>query len=248
MLIIQRPTVEPLGESEENRQRFVISPLEPGFGHTLGNSLRRTLLSSIPGAAVTQLRFDDSLHEFATISGVKEDVTDIILNLKDLVLNVHSEEAGGCFEAHAFGLAGRGGQVESHDFRGSPASHPERLSGLGFEPLSSCRATFSPSSVNISLSSSGSEPSVVRKLPIITPFNPALTASGCSSPRFSTRPPQSRKSASGRISLKIAMNFTASHGSISSRSPNFVPGRGLSRLIGTLVGSISASSKAISTR
>jgi len=92
MLIIQRPTVEPLGESEENRQRFVVSPLEPGFGHTLGNSLRRTLLSSIPGAAVTQLRFDDSLHEFATIPGVKEDVTDIILNLKDLVLHVYTEE------------------------------------------------------------------------------------------------------------------------------------------------------------
>src|SRR5437773_4809942 len=92
MLIIQRPTVEPLGESEENRQRFVVSPLEPGFGHTLGNSLRRTLLSSIPGAAVTQIRFDDSLHEFATIPGVKEDVTDIILNLKDLVLRVEAEE------------------------------------------------------------------------------------------------------------------------------------------------------------
>src|SRR2546426_11673916 len=92
MLIIQRPTVEPLGESEENRQRFVISPLEPGFGHTLGNSLRRTLLSSIPGAAVTQVRFDDSLHEFATIPGVKEDVTDVILNLKDIVLRVESEE------------------------------------------------------------------------------------------------------------------------------------------------------------
>ena len=53
MLIIQRPTVEPLGEAEGNRQRFDIAPLEPGFGHTLGNSLRRTLLSSIPGAAVT---------------------------------------------------------------------------------------------------------------------------------------------------------------------------------------------------
>src|SRR4029079_15803944 len=92
MLIIQRPTVEPLGESEENRQRVVISPLEPGFGHTLGNSLRRTLLSSIPGAPVTQLRFDDSLHEFATIPGVKEDVTDIILNLKDLVLRVEQDE------------------------------------------------------------------------------------------------------------------------------------------------------------
>src|SRR5438874_5120025 len=92
MLIIQRPTVEPLGEAEGNRQRFDIAPLEPGFGHTLGNSLRRTLLSSIPGAAVTQVRFDDSLHEFATIKGVKEDVTDIILNLKDLVLTVTSDE------------------------------------------------------------------------------------------------------------------------------------------------------------
>jgi DNA-directed RNA polymerase subunit alpha len=92
MLIIQRPTVEALTEPENNLQRFSISPLEPGFGHTLGNSLRRTLLSSIPGAAVTQVRFDDVLHEFATLSGVKEDVTDIILNLKDLVLTVESDE------------------------------------------------------------------------------------------------------------------------------------------------------------
>ncbi len=69
MLIIQRPTVEAVGEAEANRQRFSISPLEPGFGHTLGATLRRTLLSSIPGAAVTQVRFDDSLHEFATIPG-----------------------------------------------------------------------------------------------------------------------------------------------------------------------------------
>jgi DNA-directed RNA polymerase subunit alpha len=92
MLIIQRPTVEALSEAEGNLQRFAVSPLEPGFGHTLGNSLRRTLLSSIPGAAVTQVRFDDVLHEFATIPGVKEDVTDIILNLKDLVLTVESDE------------------------------------------------------------------------------------------------------------------------------------------------------------
>src|SRR5918999_1749681 len=92
MLIIQRPTVEAVGEEDDNRQRFAIGPLEPGFGHTLGNSLRRTLLSSIPGAAVTQIRFDDALHEFTTLPGVKEDVTDIILNLKDLVLRVESEE------------------------------------------------------------------------------------------------------------------------------------------------------------
>ena len=85
MLIIQRPEIE-AGEAEGDLQRFTISPLEPGFGHTVGNSLRRTLLSSIPGAAVTQVRFDDALHEFDVIKGVKEDVTDVILNLKDLVL------------------------------------------------------------------------------------------------------------------------------------------------------------------
>jgi DNA-directed RNA polymerase subunit alpha len=91
MLIIQRPEIE-AGEAEGNVQSFTISPLEPGFGHTLGNSLRRTLLSSIPGAAVTQVRFDDALHEFDVIKGVKEDVTDVILNLKDLVLRCSSEE------------------------------------------------------------------------------------------------------------------------------------------------------------
>jgi DNA-directed RNA polymerase subunit alpha len=92
MLVMQRPTVEPITEEEGNRQPFALGPLEPGFGHTLGNSLRRTLLSSIPGAAITQVRFDDALHEFDTIPGVVEDVTDIILNLKDIVLVSHSDE------------------------------------------------------------------------------------------------------------------------------------------------------------
>ena len=93
MLIIQRPAVEPLGDEEDNRQRFAIGPLEPGFGHTLGVSLRRTLLSSVPGAAVTQVRFDDALHEFTTLPGIKEDITDIILNLKDIVLLVDTDES-----------------------------------------------------------------------------------------------------------------------------------------------------------
>jgi DNA-directed RNA polymerase subunit alpha len=91
MLIIQRPEVE-AGEPEGNTQSFIIGPLEPGFGHTLGNSLRRTLLSSIPGAAVTQVRFDEALHEFDTIPGVKEDVTDLILNIKDVVLRCSADE------------------------------------------------------------------------------------------------------------------------------------------------------------
>jgi DNA-directed RNA polymerase subunit alpha len=93
---MQRPSVEALSEAVSDgageRQRFAIEPLEPGFGHTLGNSLRRTLLSSVPGAAITMVRFDDALHEFDTISGVVEDVTDIILNLKDIVLRSESDE------------------------------------------------------------------------------------------------------------------------------------------------------------
>lgn len=93
MLIIQRPTVEALGEPDGNRQKFSFGPLEPGFGYTIGNSLRRTLLSSIPGAAITTAQFDDARHEFDTIVGVAEDITDIILNLKDIVIASELEEA-----------------------------------------------------------------------------------------------------------------------------------------------------------
>ena len=96
MLVMQRPTVEAIGEESDNRQRFAVGPLEPGFGHTLGNSLRRTLLSSIPGAAITMVRFDDALHEFDTIAGVAEDVTDIILNLKDVVVTSESSDPVTC--------------------------------------------------------------------------------------------------------------------------------------------------------
>ncbi len=85
MLIAQRPTLteETITES---RSRFVIEPLEPGFGYTLGNSLRRTLLSSIPGSAISSVKIEGVLHEFSTIDGVTEDVTDIVLNVKQMVL------------------------------------------------------------------------------------------------------------------------------------------------------------------
>ena len=91
MLIAQRPTLTEEVVSE-NRSRFVIEPLEPGFGYTLGNSLRRTLLSSIPGASVTSIRIDGVLHEFSTIPGIKEDVTEIILNIKNLVVTSDHDE------------------------------------------------------------------------------------------------------------------------------------------------------------
>jgi DNA-directed RNA polymerase subunit alpha len=91
VLISQRPmlTEEPISEF---RSRFVLEPLEPGFGYTLGNSLRRTLLSSIPGAAVTSLRVEGILHEFTTLEGVKEDVTELILNIKQLVISSEHDE------------------------------------------------------------------------------------------------------------------------------------------------------------
>ena len=86
MLIAQRPTLHEEVVSE-NRSRFILDPLEPGFGYTLGNSLRRTLLSSIPGAAVTNIRIQGVSHEFSTIPGVKEDVVEVILNIKNLVVS-----------------------------------------------------------------------------------------------------------------------------------------------------------------
>ena len=91
MLIAQRPGLTE-EQVEEFRSRFVIEPLEPGFGYTIGNSIRRTLLSSIPGAAVTSIRIEGVLHEFSTVPGVIEDVTDIILNLKELVVSSEHDE------------------------------------------------------------------------------------------------------------------------------------------------------------
>ena len=91
MLIAQRPVLTEEVVSEF-RSRFIIEPLEPGFGYTLGNSLRRTLLSSIPGAAVTSIRVAGALHEFTTLDGVKEDLTEIVLNIKNLVFSSTSDE------------------------------------------------------------------------------------------------------------------------------------------------------------
>ena len=91
MLIAQRPTLNE-EQAGDFRSRFVIEPLEPGFGYTIGNSVRRTLLSSIPGAAVTSIRIEGVLHEFSTVPGVQEDVTDVILNLKSLVVSSEQDE------------------------------------------------------------------------------------------------------------------------------------------------------------
>ena len=92
LLVVKRPQISE-EEVSEVRSKFIVEPLEPGFGYTLGNSLRRTLLSSIPGAAITQIKIDGVLHEFSTIEGVTEDVTDIVLNLKELVVKSENEDS-----------------------------------------------------------------------------------------------------------------------------------------------------------
>ncbi|MCL6634666.1 MAG: DNA-directed RNA polymerase subunit alpha [Peptococcaceae bacterium] len=93
MLEIEKPRIEIVQMSDDNTYgKFVVEPLERGYGITLGNSLRRILLSSLPGAAVTSVKIDGVLHEFSTIPGVVEDVTDIILNLKNLCLKIHGDE------------------------------------------------------------------------------------------------------------------------------------------------------------
>ena len=91
MLITQRPTIEEESVSE-SRSRFIVEPLEPGFGYTLGNTMRRTLLSRVPGAAIMSVRIEGVQHEFTTIEGVVEDVVDFILNLKQVVLRIDAEE------------------------------------------------------------------------------------------------------------------------------------------------------------
>ena len=91
MIEIEKPTINKYIDEDGNYGKFVVEPLERGYGTTLGNALRRILLSSLPGAAVTSVKIDGVLHEFSTIPGVKEDVTEIILNLKKLAIRLNGE-------------------------------------------------------------------------------------------------------------------------------------------------------------
>lgn len=94
MIGIEKPSIEALDLTADGTYgKFVVEPLERGYGTTLGNSLRRVLLSSLPGYAITSVKIDGVLHEFSTIDGVKEDVTEIVLNLKGVILKVHGDEA-----------------------------------------------------------------------------------------------------------------------------------------------------------
>ena len=92
MFDFEKPNIEIVEISEDKKYgKFVVEPLERGYGTTLGNSLRRIMLSSLPGAAVSQVKIDGVLHEFSSIPGVKEDVTEIIMNIKSLSIKNTSD-------------------------------------------------------------------------------------------------------------------------------------------------------------
>lgn len=111
MLIVQRPQIE-VEEVGENRARFIVEPLEPGFGYTLGNTMRRTLLSRIPGAAITSIQIEGVEHEFSTVPGVVEDVVDIILNIKRIVIKMEG------VDEHTLYLSAKGpGEVKAGDLK-----------------------------------------------------------------------------------------------------------------------------------
>lgn len=92
MIEFEKPTISKEVSEDGKYGKFTVQPLQRGYGTTLGNAMRRILLSSLPGAAVTSVKIDGVLHEFSTIEGVREDVTEIILNLKNLALRLHSED------------------------------------------------------------------------------------------------------------------------------------------------------------
>ena len=99
---------------DERQSRFIVEPLEPGFGYTVGNAMRRTLLSSVPGAAIALVKVEGVLHEFTTIPGVKEDVTELVLNIKDVVVRMESDDETGTLQLRARGPADvKAGDIET---------------------------------------------------------------------------------------------------------------------------------------
>ena len=117
-----RPRVVKVQPVAPRQARVVIEPFERGFGHTLGNALRRVLLSSMPGAAITEVEIDGVLHEYTSIEGVQEDVVDILLNLKSVALRMHTRDQRGAAPAQE-------GPGPGHRRR-----HPDRSRRRGREP------------------------------------------------------------------------------------------------------------------
>jgi DNA-directed RNA polymerase subunit alpha len=138
LLTLVRATVTE-EQINERLSRFVVEPLEPGFGYTVGNAMRRTLLSSVPGAAISLVKVEGVLHEFTTIPGVTEDVTELVLNIKDIVVRMEGEEPSGTLQLRARGpndvtaadIETPAGQREGPARHGADRRARDRLRGRG---------------------------------------------------------------------------------------------------------------------
>jgi DNA-directed RNA polymerase subunit alpha len=170
LLIVQRPQIE-TEEVGENRSRFVIEPLEPGFGYTLGNTMRRTLLSRIPGAAITSIQIEGVEHEFSTVNGVVEDVVDIILNIKRIVIQMDG------FDEQTLYLSAKGsGDVTAGDLKlpagvevVNPDAHIATLSSSGRLEM---EMTVAPGVGYRTADSNKSGSSAIGVIPVDSIFSP----------------------------------------------------------------------------
>ena len=170
MLIVQRPQIE-TEEVGDNRSRFVIEPLEPGFGYTLGNTMRRTLLSRIPGAAITSIQIEGVEHEFSTVNGVVEDVVDIILNIKRIVIQMDG------FDEQTLYLSAKGsGDVTAGDLKlpagvevVNPDAHIAKLSSSGRLEM---EMTVAPGVGYRTADSNKSGSSAIGVIPVDSIFSP----------------------------------------------------------------------------
>jgi len=170
LLIVQRPQIE-TEEVGDNRSRFVIEPLEPGFGYTLGNTMRRTLLSRIPGAAITSIQIEGVEHEFSTVNGVVEDVVDIILNIKRIVIQMDG------FDEQTLYLSAKGsGDVTAGDLKlpagvevVNPDAHIATLSSSGRLEM---EMTVAPGVGYRTADSNKSGSSAIGVIPVDSIFSP----------------------------------------------------------------------------
>ncbi len=175
MLIVQRPQIEEEAISDI-RSKIVVEPLEPGFGYTLGNTLRRTLLSRIPGAAVTSIQIEGVEHEFSTITGVVEDVVDIILNIKRIVVRMEDSDVQTLY------LSAKGaGEVTAGDLKlpaGVEIVNPElHIATLSASGRLEMEMTVSPGVGYRTADGNKGSSSVIGVIPVDSIFSPVRKVS-----------------------------------------------------------------------
>ena len=172
MMEIERPKIDTASLSPDGRYgKFVVEPLERGFGTTLGNSLRRVLLSSLPGVAVTSVKIDGVVHEFSTIEGVKEDVTEIVLNVKGIIAKLYSEGTKTVYiEASGEGVVTAGDIKADSEVEILNPEHP--IATLGPEAVLNMELTLSHGRGYVPADRNKTPQTVIGVIPVDSVYTP----------------------------------------------------------------------------